>query len=61
MIIKTDENGYLEACSMGNGNVEGVEYAGAIPEGFYENMTAYRLKDGELILDEAKRALISEE
>ena len=56
MVIKTDENGYVIACSTGSGHIEGQKYTGEIPEGFFECAGAYKLVDGQLVLDEIKKA-----
>ena len=56
MVIRTNEEGYITAYSVGNGHIEGMRYEGEVPEGFYECMGAYKLIEGQLVLDEEKRA-----
>ena len=56
MVIRTNEEGYITAYSVGNGHIEGMKYEGEVPEGFYECMGAYKLIEGQLVLDEEKRA-----
>ena len=56
MFIKTDENGYVVAYSQGNGHINGIKYTGTIPEEIELYMNAYKMVDGQLILDENKKA-----
>ena len=56
MVIRTNEEGYITAYSVGNGHIEGMRYEGEVPEGFYECIGAYKLIEGQLVLDEEKRA-----
>lgn len=55
MLIKFDENGYIEGfCTFGD--MEGaVQYDGAIPEDFTRNCRFYKLVDGTLTLDNEKK------
>ena len=56
MVIRTNEEGYITAYSVGNGHIEGMRYEGEVPEVFYECMGAYKLIERQLVLDEEKRA-----
>ena len=56
MVIRTNEEGYITAYSVGNGHIEGMKYEGEVPEGFYECMGTYKLIEGQLVLDEEKKA-----
>ncbi len=56
MVIRTNEEGYIMAYSVGSGHIQGMKYEGEVPEGFYECMGAYKLIEGQLVLDEEKKA-----
>ena len=56
MVIRTNEEGYIMAYSVGSGHIQGMKYEGEVPEGFYECIGAYKLIEGQLVLDEEKRA-----
>ena len=56
MVIRTNEEGYITAYSVGSGHIHGMIYEGEVPEGFYECIGAYKLIEGQLVLDEEKRA-----
>lgn len=56
MVIRTNEEGYITAYSVGSGHIQGIKYEGEVPEGFYECMGAYKLIERQLVLDEEKRA-----
>ena len=56
MVIRTNEEGYITAYSVGSGHLQGMKDEGEVPEGFYECIGAYKLIEGQLVLDEEKRA-----
>ena len=55
MIIRTNEEGYITAYSVGDGHIEGEKYEGEMPEDFYECFGSYMLVEGQLILDKEKK------
>ena len=61
MIIRTNENGYVIAYSIGSGHIEGQKYTGEVPADFFECAGAYKLIDGQLVLDEIKKAEFEEQ
>jgi hypothetical protein len=54
MKIKYDEQGYVIGFVIIGDMEDAIEYDGSIPDDFTENYFAYKLVDGELVLDNTK-------
>jgi len=55
MRISTDENGYVTGFALVGDVEKGEDYAGDIPESFFENSQYFMLQDGVLVYDENKK------
>ncbi len=55
MKYNTDENGYVANYALVGEVENGIAYAGELPQGFSGCPQAYRLVDGVLTLDAARR------
>lgn len=54
MLIKFNENGYVDGFAEIGGMDGACEWTGAIPDGFRENCQVFRLEGGALVKDTAK-------
>lgn len=55
MQYNLDANGYIANCAIVGSVENGVTYAAELPQGFWDFPQAYRLVDGVLTLDAARR------
>lgn len=54
MLIKFNENGYVDGFAEIGGMEGASEWTGDVPDGFRENCYVFHLKDGSLIKDTSK-------
>lgn len=54
MRYKLDSNGYFTAVFFGCNGLNCAEYNGVIPEGFLDNIKAYKLINGVIVYDEER-------